>query len=205
MDLNQRRSRMNAHLERDADKKWVHQATNLHHDTDVQVATYDRPIPVLQRMAVVSGYTTTATLEPNRFQLPERTLTPRAPYQASPLSYLNAASSSWSLYAEANMLEWAEFSNPDPRYGGIDFWFRDVTVGTQALVTIEISASGTGSAEISVRSSDAAPRLFPIDAHADVTLDLVVEPNNTFGVLVTMEAGVGVTYLAFLKATYTTL
>jgi hypothetical protein len=196
---------MQAHLDRDADKQWVHQAANLHHGDDVLTATQDRPILIPQRMAMVSGLATTALLDANRFQLPERTLTPRAPYQASPLSYLNAASSSWSLYAETDRLEWAEFSNPDPRYGGIDFWFRDVTVGTQALVTIEISASGTGSAEISVRSSDAAPRLFPIDAHADVTLDLVVEPNNTFGVLVTMEAGVGVTYLAFLKATYTTL
>ena len=154
---------------------------------------------------MVSGLATTTLLDPNRFQLPERTLTPRAPYQASPLSYLNAASSSWSLYAETDRLEWAEFSNPDPRYGGIDFWFRDVTVGTQALVTIDISASGTGSADISVRSSDAAPRLFPIGANADITLDLVVEPVGTFGVLVTMEAGDGLTYLAFRKATYTTL
>jgi hypothetical protein len=205
MDLKQRRSRMQAHLDRDADKQWVHQAANLDHGDGVLTATHERPILIPQRMAVVSALATTALLDANRFQLPERTLTPRAPYQASPLSYLNAASSSWSLYAETDRLEWAEFSNPDPRYGGIDFWFRDVTAGTQALITIDISASGTGPAEISVRSSDAAPRLFPIDAYADITLDLVVEPDNTFGVLVTLEAGDGITYLAVRKATYTTL
>jgi hypothetical protein len=109
------------------------------------------------------------------------------------------------LYAETDRLEWAEFSNPDPRYGGIDLWFRDVTVDAQALVTIEVTASGSGSTEISVRSSDAAPRLFPIDGYADITLDLVVDPDDTFGVLVTMEGGDGMSYLAFREATYTTL
>src|SRR4029453_17649135 len=100
MDLKQRRGRMQAHLDRDAGKQWVHQAANLHHGDGVLIATYDRPILIPHGMAGVSGPAPPALLDPNRFQLPERTLTPRAPYQASPLSYLNAASSSWSLYAE---------------------------------------------------------------------------------------------------------
>jgi len=45
----------------------------------------------------------------------------------------------------------------------------------------------------------------PIDAYADITLDLVVDPDTTLGVLITMEAGDGITYLAFRKATNTTL
>src|SRR5262245_44174979 len=70
MDLKQRRSRMQAHLDRDAGKQWVHQAANLHHGDGVLTATHDRPILIPQRMAVLSGLATTALLDANRFSCP---------------------------------------------------------------------------------------------------------------------------------------
>jgi hypothetical protein len=86
--------------------------------------------------------------------------------------------------------------------------YRTVSVNAQALVSISISAGSTGpgvTGSVSVRSSNASPRSFPIAGYADHTLDLVVQPSEPFGVLVVMEAGAGVGYLAFRGASYQTL
>lgn len=200
------RQRMEEQLLRGPDK-WVHHVADLDQGEEVRTLELDRPIRLrdrLQRVSAVVGFKV-----PPPFFLAERTLTPRAPYQASPLSYLNAKGDSWNLWAEDDRLEWAEFGAAGARYGGIDFWFRNVTPGTTKLVTIEVSAgaiTGPGVTGILEVSSGAAPtRVFPFTGAPDLTLDLLVHPKDPYAVLVTLEPKDGVGYLALKEASYGTV
>lgn len=163
-----------------------------------------------QRIALVSDLVpglAAEALPPSLLGIAERRLSPRAPVQSAPLSYLNAMGRSWSLWGEADRLEWSE-SAPDRRYGGIEFWFRSVTVGTTAIVTIGVTAGTTGQGVtgiVRVRSSNAAPRDFPVTGFQDHTLDLIVRPDNAFAVLVVLEPQQGIGYLSFREVTYRTL
>jgi hypothetical protein len=199
---------MYARLEQEADKKWVHHAADLEREEEVRSQIYDGPVALLKRVDAVAAISPGHRFDPSVFQVFERLLTPRSPYQSSPLSYMNAMSRSWSLWAEVDRLEWAELSRPDARYGGIEFWFRNVAVGTTALVSIDVVAGAVGpgvTGSIAVRSSAAAPRSFPISGFADHTLDLIVRPTTSFAVLVTIEVGSGVGYLALRAAGYRTI
>lgn len=188
-------------------EKWVHHVVDLTRDGQVLTSQHDRPIAMFDRLERLSDVLD-VKLPDSFFALSERILTPRAPYQESPLSYLNAGGRSWSLWAEADRLEWAEFGAADARYGGIEFWFRDVTPGVMRVVSISVTAGATGpgvTGNLEVRSSDAAPRTFSFTGFADQILDVVVRPSNEFAVLVTLEPKDGVGYLAFREITYGTL
>jgi hypothetical protein len=120
-----------------------------------------------------------------------RRLSPRTPYQSTPLSTLNAYARSWSLFGEQDELWLNEYPNtPDRRTGLIEFWFYNVTVGTTAVVTIELQASASQgqTGTLQVRSSDASPVELPINNSYQLhTVDLIVRPHGAYAVLVTVE------------------
>jgi hypothetical protein len=189
------------------EKTWTLHSADLRREGEVASDTSDRPFTVLDRKRVLTDlgdFRLPAWL----FDTPERRLTPRAPYASSPLSYLNAMGRSWSLWAEGDRLEWAELGAPGPRYGGMEFWFRNVTPNSIALVTItaDVGATGAGvTGNIEVRSSDAAPRSFPVSGFATHIFDLVVRPDNAWATLVTAQVKSGVGYFGFISVEYQTL
>jgi hypothetical protein len=98
--------------------------------------------------------------------------------------------------------------SPDPRNGPLEFWFRNVVVGTAALVTLELTVGSMGpgvTGTYEVRSSDAAPRQFPATGFKDHTVDLIARPSLAYAVLVTLNPGAGIGYLAFRRVEYLTL
>jgi hypothetical protein len=190
---------------------WVHHVAELDRDTDVVSTEYEQPVTLHDRIGIIAGLVPGlgADTPPPSLLAAERRLSPRTTYQSAPLSYLNAIGRSWSLWAESDRLEWYE--NPTPptgRYGGIDFWFRNVTVGTTSIVTIKVSAGTIGqgvTGTLQVRSSDAAPRNFLVTGFQDHTLDLIVHPGSAFAVLVSLEPKQNISYLSFSEVTYQTL
>jgi hypothetical protein len=206
-DMEEQRRRLDEQLQQGPDK-WVHHVADLARSEEVRTQEFDRPIALRARIEGVRAVPGLPQLPHGIFELNERVLTARAPYAQSPLSYLNAVGDSWNLSAEANRLEWAEFTGPGRRGGVIYFWLYDVTVGTTGLVTIKVTASAGGPGDtgnLEVRSSDALPRLFPVSGFADHTLDLIVHPSLAFGVLVILEPKYDLGYLAFREITYSTL
>jgi hypothetical protein len=205
-EIREERRRLQAKLLREEDKQWVHHVADLERGDRVLTVVGDRPLTTLARFDRVTDLVS-VKLRRGSLGLYERRLTPRAPYEQSPLSYLNAMGRSWSLWAEDDRLEWSE-DQLDRRYGGMEFWFRNVTAGSTALVTLEVTAAATApgvTGQLEVRSSDASPRLFPVTGFADHTLDLIVRPSMDFGTLVTIEVKDGVGYFAFREITYSTV
>jgi hypothetical protein len=90
---------------------WYHHVADLSGDGEVKSSQSDRPITTYSRSEQL-GDITKSRLPVGIFDLAERTLTAQAPYQESPLSYLDAWGPRWSLWAEANRLEWADFAPP---------------------------------------------------------------------------------------------
>jgi len=187
-------------LRNDADKRWFHHLADLDSDdTAVRTRDYDRPVPLHERMEHLRDFVF-ADLPPVVVNSYEHRLWPREPYASSPLSYVNACGR-WDLWAELDRLEWAESAGGA---GKLEFWFRNVTVGSKALVTIEVTAAGT-MGNIEVRSSAASPRVFPVSGGVgEHTLDLVVTPGSAYAVLVTVQPMAGMAYLAFREVTYQT-
>ena len=188
---------------------WVHHAADLDRRSKVRTVELKRPIGLAPRFAAVKDFVGAVShFSPGLLAIAERLLTPRAPYQPAPLSYLNAWGRSWSLWAEANRLEWAEFGSPGGRSGPLEFWFRNVTPGSMALVTIDLTVGVTGpgvNGSFELRSSAAAPRQFPVTGFQKHIVDVVVRPSEPFAVLVTLNPGPGIGYLAFERAEYQTL
>jgi hypothetical protein len=191
----------------DEDKKgWVHHVADLDGDDGkVNTLELNRPISAvsrLDRLKPVGG----SGMPGSRFLLEtfERQLTARRPYQDSPLSYLDAFHTSWSVLGDLDRLEWVDWTE---MHGEIEFWFRNVTVGSTALVTIEVSAAATPglTGNIEVRSSAAGPHIFPVKGYADHTLDLIVRPKKPWAVLVSMEPKEQIGYLSFRSIKYQTL
>jgi hypothetical protein len=183
-------------------EKWMHHAADLTGDADVLSSESDRPITRSDRLKQLGDV---IKIGPPVwvFNLAERTLTPQVPYQQSPLSYLDAGGPTWALWPEVNRLEWADGALPSPE---LDFWFRNVTVGTTALVSIYVTASTTGgTGTLQVRSSAGGPVDFPFTGFTDLTLDVIVRPTDPFAALVTLQPAGGVSYIAFHEVTYTTL
>src|SRR5215831_17232456 len=189
------------------EKSWVLHSADLRREGKVVSETRDRPVTVRDRKRLLTDlgdFRIRAWL----LDTPERRLTPRRPYEASPLSYLNAIGSSWSLWAEGDRLEWAELGAPDPRYGGMEFWFRNVVPNSLAIVTITTDVGTTGAGvtgNIEVRSSDASPRVFPVTGFATHIFDLLVRPDDAWATLVTVEVKGGVGYFGFTSIEYQTL
>jgi hypothetical protein len=189
------------------EQSWVVHSADLRREGAVVSDTSDRPFTVLdrkRRLTDLGDFRFPAWL----FETPERRLTPRKPYETSPLSYLNAMGRSWTLWAEGDRLEWAELGAPDPRYGGMEMWFRNVVPNSVALVTItaDVGATGAGvTGSVDVRSSDASPRSFPVAGFATHIFDLVVRPDAPWATLVTLEVKGGVGYFGFRSADFQTL
>ncbi|MBE7503635.1 MAG: hypothetical protein HS113_25765 [Verrucomicrobiales bacterium] len=185
---------------------WVHHVAALERKARVHTTELDRPIELASRYAAIKDIAVAIRASSlGIFALPERRLTPRAPYQAAPLSYLNAWGRSWSLWCEANRLEWAEFGAADARSGILEFWFRNVVPGTTALVSLYLTVGVTGpgvKGTFEVRSSAAWPRQFQATGFNDHIADIVVRPSDAYAVLVRLEPGQGVGYLAFRRAEY---
>jgi hypothetical protein len=162
----------------------------------VRTAASDRPITALTRQGLLADSLGPLLLWP--LDLPERSLSPRHPYESAPLSFVNAAGRSWSLWAEGNSLEWTEDPGPDRRYGGLVFWFRDVEPGREVLVTISAKvatpAGTTGS--VAITSDSGSPRSFPVTGFASHTFDLLLRPRQTFGTRVDLEIKPSVSYFA---------
>src|SRR5438105_8013170 len=119
-ELREQRRRLEAELLREEDKRWVHHVADLDRGERVLTVVSERPTLRRARLDRIADLDSTIMRSGIEFQLFERRLTPRAPYQATPLSYLNAMGRSWSLWGSEDRLEWYEFA-PDRRYGGIEF------------------------------------------------------------------------------------
>lgn len=184
-------------LEMEEGQQWVHHLADLSGDRDVETTASDRPFTALARQKLLADDIGPLLLWP--LNLPERSLSPRHPYESAPLSFVNAAGRSWSFWAEGNSLEWAEDPGPDRRYGGLVFWFRDVEPGRQVLVTISAKvatpAGATGS--VAVTSDSASTRSFPVTGFASHTFDLLLRPRETFGTRVDLDIKANVSYFAF--------
>jgi hypothetical protein len=179
--------RPNEYILREVDG-WAYHATVLGEESgEVRTLNLDRPVALEKRIELVKDLSQSlGVLPPIVFTLFERYLSPREPYQSSPLSYLNAYGRSWSLWAENDRLEWAEFGAPDGRSGPLEFWFRNVVAGSTALVSISVTAGTTGAGvtgTFEVRSSAAAPNTISVTGFRDNLVDVVVRPDNPFGSL----------------------
>lgn len=204
--ISEHRTRLQTLLGDEDKKRWVHHVADLEGgDGKVHTLELDRPIsaiPRVERVKQVAGQLGSPSFFLETF---ERKLTPRTPYQESPLSYLNAWANSWALAGDGDSLSWVDWTDT---YGEIEFWFRNVTVGSTALVTIEVTAAPNGaglSGNIEVRSSDAGPRVFPVTGFAEHTLDLIVHPTHAWAVLVSMYPKEQMGYLDFKSIKYQTL
>jgi hypothetical protein len=175
-------------------KSWVLHCADLHRDAEARTVNAPRPFTLLERQHVLSDLVD-FTVPAWRFEVPERRLTPRQPYQLSPLSYLDAAGVTWSLSTQGDTLAWLELGGSPRRYGSIEFSFRNVDVTFPALVTITADinpSSAVGvSPTIDVQASDAATRSFPIPGSGSHTFDLVVRPQISAStvVVITLKAG----------------
>jgi hypothetical protein len=189
----------------DEGRVWVHHVADLQGEGAVRTQTYERPPTVKERTTVLADLVILPGLWP--LDLPERFLSARAPYEGNPLSYLNAIGQSWAVWAEGKKLEWAELGAADQRYGGLEFWFRNVDTTRQVLVTVSAKvgalAGATGTVEL--RASDGAPRSFPVTGFASHVFDLVIRPSDTFAALVVLEIKAGVGYFAFSSVSYNEL
>jgi hypothetical protein len=183
-------------------EKWMHHAADLTRGGDVLSSESDRPISTSDRLGKLGDVIGTG-LPAWVFDLAERTLSPQVPYQQSPLSYLDAGGPTWALWPEVNRLEWADGALPSPE---LDFWFRNVTVGTTALVSIYVTAATTGgTGTLQVRSSAGTTVNFPFTGFTDLTLDVISRPTDPYAVLVSLQPAGGVSYIGFHEVTYTTL
>jgi hypothetical protein len=86
----------------------------------------------------------------------------------------------------------------------LEFWFRDVTIGQPALVVVNVTI-GASAGSVLINSSAAAPRVFPVSGFGNHTFDLIVNPTETFAVLVSLRITDGVTYLRFSSASFQTI
>lgn len=199
------RERQREIMAMEEERTWVHHVADLQEGDGVRTAVHERPLSVLERTKVLADLVVLPGLWP--LDLPERYLSARAPYEASPLSYLNAVGQSWSLWAEGRKLEWAEFGAAGQRYGGLEFWFRNVDTTRQALVTVsaKVGALSGATGTVEIRSSDAGPRLFPVTGFASHQFDLLVRPSEPFAALVVLEVKAGVGYFAFSSVSYNEL
>jgi hypothetical protein len=188
---------------------WNYHATNLSENADkVYTLNLDRPVGLKKRLDVMKDFTSLPHFPPPGFPLIERYLSPQQPYQASPLSYLNSFGRSWSLICENNVLEWAEFSTVGMRSGSLEFWFRNVVAGSTAIVSLDVTtgttgADVTGTFEIG-SSATSNHSIIPVMGFRDNLIDIVVQPSDSYAVLVEVTIGPGIEYFTFNSVTYQT-
>lgn len=151
---------------------------------------------------------TTVKLVPQQLTVAQRRLSPRVPYQESPLSYIGTPAHGWAVCCENDTLQWIKYPPEAPPAGEIQFVFWDLAPGKQALATIELVAYTTSLTEpgtLGVRSSASdEPRTFTIGADGSHTLDILLTPSLVIeGVIV--EVLGGIEYLEFKEIKLVTL
>jgi hypothetical protein len=199
----------NKYALRDVDG-WTYHAANLADNSkEVCSIKLDRPVGLAKRLETVRDLINFPTLPPVVFSNFERILTPRQPYQASPVSYLNAMGSSWTLWGETNSLEWAGANFINPQRGGtLEFWFLAPQVGSLGIVTLEadIAAEVNSVGTFDILSDATTNRAqYTVTGFRTNTIDIAVRPTDSYAVLVTVEIGPGIDYFAFKSVSYTTL
>lgn len=188
-------------------QSWAHHVLDMDGGVDVRTAVARRPFGLTDRARAVKsvvGPRSAMTAEGAAVAQPARQLSARQAYQASPLSYLNAYGRSWSVWGEADRLEWSEFGGEE-RAGALDLWFRDVVAGSVALVSLAVTVGTKGpgvTGSYEVRSSDAPPRTITVTGMRDETVDVIVRPDDPFAVLVTVRPGPGLGYFALGNVCY---
>ncbi len=189
-------------------KSWVLHSADLHRDTEVRTVTAPRPFTLLARQRMLSDLVD-VTVPAWLFEAPERRLTPRRPYQMSPLSYLDAVGVTWSLGAQNDTLAWLELGGSPRRYGMIEFTFRNVDPTVPALVTITADVNPYTvvgvSSTIDIQASDAATRSFPMTGFGSHTFDLVVRPHIAASTFVAITLKAGIQYFGFKSVEYQAL
>lgn len=188
---------------------WTLHTADLRGDTDIR--THSVELDRLPALSVRSGALVSlgATLErPSVLRLPERYLSPRYPYQGTPMSYLNVyGAGGWSLFAEDDRLEWADFGGPFGA-GVVTAWFRNVTPGSTAVVSLQAYVSVDspgGSGTLQMYASGAAPRTFPVTGGSNRIFDVVIHPTGSFAAVVQLEVQPGIGYFVFKSIDYRTI
>ena len=67
-----------SHLDREADKTWVHHVADLDRGDEVHSETYDRPVAVLKHVESLTAMFSEHDFDPSLFWLPERACLPLA-------------------------------------------------------------------------------------------------------------------------------
>lgn len=96
---------------REQPEKWVHHVADLDLAETADALELDRPIGLDARLERVRALWD-IDLPVSVFSLYERRLTPRYPYQAIPLSYLNTPLGGWTLWGEIDLLQWSHSAAP---------------------------------------------------------------------------------------------
>ena len=194
---------------------WAHHVVDLYGDGPVHTRVLDRPVGLAERLetigAVLGGLVTFPVVE----RVAERILTPRRPYQDTPLSYLRTGGNSWILSGETDVLAWD--SRPVPRRdGSVEVFFSNAVQCRFAVITLNLHVESepgvNGTYDVlSVHSPPVVPETHTVfgTGGQDHTVDVVVRPINGATiipvgdpVLVLVVARAGLKSLVFRKAAY---
>jgi hypothetical protein len=187
---------------------WSYHAANLSKNSkSVRPLNLDRPIGLAKRLEIMNDLISFTNIPPIVIHnLVERNLTPRQPYQSSPLSFLNAVGDSWSLWPSSNSLEWSYVDIEHLRY--LEFWFFNPVAENLAIISFNLTTgvglNATGTFEVS-SSTTANKTEYSVTGYRNGTYDVVIQPSDSSGVLVKVDIGAEVDYFAFHSVTYTTV
>jgi hypothetical protein len=195
------------------DTRWVHYFADLRPRRPRRVLTSQSvgPTELGQRLVDLGVLDDIPELGGKAFSPPERRLSPRQPYLASPESYVRALPFGWELATEIPILAW-RFSN-DGDDGRLSFAFNDVSPGMSAVVSLALGFETnvvdgrylTGNLE--VRSGVHVRQTFEIFGRGVVDLDMVVRAHLDVGVVgidVSWEPD-KVTFIEFRQIDYRTV
>ena len=196
MDISEVKEMRRRLYELQESQQWVHHVADLNSGKS-QSFRLDRPITPLSRAERISrlGH----TIEPSIFDGPSYTLTPRTPYQASPLAYLSATSAQvYSCYE--NQIWWSLPQELDNAGGQMGFWFDVSPAWQRSLVSISLLGNawpGTvGHVLVQANLPSGGFVEFPIgddsSAYSSHTVDLIFTPHGSqaSNVVVTLQAGI---------------
>ncbi|KAK3989409.1 hypothetical protein QBC44DRAFT_327701 [Cladorrhinum sp. PSN332] len=188
---------------------WAYHATNhIDKPSDVRGIKLARPVGAAKRLEILKGLIRIPGIDfdPGSFFRNQRYLSPRYPYQATPLSYINASGRGWNLWGETNSLQY--FHPGDRRQRGrLEFYFMDVRANSVGLVTLNVVCSSepgtTGSFD--VETSASADSRIDVSGYFDHVVDVVVRPGTQTNMLVRVVLGPNVDFFNFKSVTYLTI
>jgi len=186
-------------------QRWVHHVADLNSGKS-QTFRLDRPITPLSRAERLSrlGH----AIEPSIFDGPSYTLTPRNPYQASPMAYLGATGA--LVYgAYNNQIWWSQAQDPGNNQGGMGFTFAVSPARQRSLVSISLLANAwpgmVGHVLVSANLPASASIEFPIADDSGPlpnTVDLIFTPHSSQQTDIFMTLEAGIQYLAFQSISF---